>query len=159
VRRATPPRGGRGFGPGRGRGRAGPAAADPDDQLRHDRGHGADGRGADRGGRADGAAGPGGHRRGGRRGPRPPGPALRPPAPRATPTVLPTVFALVQGRAGREPASIDPHDPASPHYHDEEEESREPARPSDNGEPRVPQPQAPAGGPDASAAPGHEPRP
>ena len=38
----------------------------------------------------------------------------------ATLTVLPTVFALVQGWAGRESASLDPDDPASPHYHEEE---------------------------------------
>ncbi len=42
----------------------------------------------------------------------------------ATLTVLPTVFALVQGKAGRESASLDPDDPASPHYHEEEEEAR-----------------------------------
>jgi hypothetical protein len=35
-------------------------------------------------------------------------------------TVLPTVFALVQGKTGRESASLDPDDPASPHYHEEE---------------------------------------
>ena len=40
----------------------------------------------------------------------------------ATLVVLPTVFALVQGRASRESASLDPDDPASPHYHEEEEE-------------------------------------
>lgn len=40
----------------------------------------------------------------------------------ATLTVLPTVFALVQGKAGRESASLDPDDPASPHFHDEEED-------------------------------------
>src|SRR5262249_55497736 len=52
----------------------------------------------------------------------------------ATLIVLPTVFALVQGPTGRESASLDPDDPASPHYHEEEEESREPlAGPSDNG--------------------------
>ena len=34
----------------------------------------------------------------------------------ATLTVLPTVFALVQGWAGRESASLDPDDPASTHY-------------------------------------------
>ena len=41
----------------------------------------------------------------------------------ATLTVLPTVFALVQGWAGRESASLDPDDPASPHYHEEEAEA------------------------------------
>jgi len=44
----------------------------------------------------------------------------------ATLTALPTVFALAQGRAGRESASIDPDDPASPHYHDEELDEPEP---------------------------------
>src|SRR5512135_3656351 len=39
--------------------------------------------------------------------------------------VLPNVFALVQGKARRESASLDPDDPTSPHYHEEEEESRE----------------------------------
>ena len=41
----------------------------------------------------------------------------------ATLTVLPTVFALVQGWASRESASLDPDDPASTHYHDEEAEA------------------------------------
>jgi multidrug efflux pump subunit AcrB len=76
----------------------------------------------------------------------------------ATLIVLPTVFALVQGPAGRESASLDPDDPASPHYHEEEQESREPAQPSDNGEPWVPQPQGSDYGPDTSAASGHEPQ-
>jgi multidrug efflux pump subunit AcrB len=39
----------------------------------------------------------------------------------ATLAVLPAAFALVQGRAGRESASLDPDDPVSPHYHEEEE--------------------------------------
>ncbi len=43
----------------------------------------------------------------------------------ATLTVLPTVFALVQGWAGRESASLDPDDPASTHYHEEEAEASE----------------------------------
>jgi predicted RND superfamily exporter protein len=76
----------------------------------------------------------------------------------ATLVVLPTVFALVQGKAIRESASLDPDDPASPHFHEEEEETREASRPSDNGVPRVPQPQGPDRGPDASAASGHDPR-
>src|SRR5262245_57773943 len=76
----------------------------------------------------------------------------------ATLVVLPTVFALVQGPAGRESASLDPDDPASPHYHEEEQESQEPAQPSDNGEPWVPQPQGSDYGPDTSAASGHEPQ-
>ncbi len=54
----------------------------------------------------------------------------------ATLTVLPTVFALVQGWAGRESASLDPDDPASTHYHEEEAEASEMARPSANGEPQ-----------------------
>jgi multidrug efflux pump subunit AcrB len=59
----------------------------------------------------------------------------------ATLLVLPTVFALVQGRATRESASLDPDDPASPHYHEEEAEGlREPSPAWDNGEPRAPQP-------------------
>ena len=37
----------------------------------------------------------------------------------ATLVVLPTVFALVQGQASLESASLDPDDPASPHYHEE----------------------------------------
>jgi RND family efflux transporter MFP subunit len=46
----------------------------------------------------------------------------------ATLLVLPTVFALVQGRASRASASIDPDDPASPHYHEDEgDEALEPA--------------------------------
>jgi multidrug efflux pump subunit AcrB len=76
----------------------------------------------------------------------------------ATLVVLPTVFALVQGKASLESASLDPDDPSSPHHHDEEEESREPSQTSDNGEPRVLQPQAPEGGTDTSAATGHDPR-
>ena len=63
----------------------------------------------------------------------------------ATLTVLPTVFALVQGWAGRESASLDPDDPASTHYHEEEAEASEIGRPSANGEPQVLLPQGPAG--------------
>jgi hypothetical protein len=76
----------------------------------------------------------------------------------ATLTVLPTVFALVQGWAGRDSASLDPDDPASTHYHEEEAEVRELVAPSANGEPQVLQPQAPARGPNAPAIPGHNPR-
>ena len=76
----------------------------------------------------------------------------------ATLIVLPTVFALVQGKASHESASLDPDDPASPHYHEEEEESRESARPSADGELRAPQPQGPDRGPDTSAASGHDPK-
>jgi hypothetical protein len=71
--------------------------------------------------------------------------------------VLLTVFALVQGRASRESASLDPDDPGSPHYH-EEEESQEPAAPSADGEPEA----APLPGqervPAAPATPGSDPR-
>jgi hypothetical protein len=38
----------------------------------------------------------------------------------ATLAVLPAVFAMVQGPAGRESASLDPDDPESPHFHEEE---------------------------------------
>jgi multidrug efflux pump subunit AcrB len=76
----------------------------------------------------------------------------------ATLVVLPTVFALVQGKATRESASLDPDDPASPHYHEEEAESREASQTSDNGELRVPQPQGADRGPDTSAASGHDPQ-
>jgi hypothetical protein len=73
----------------------------------------------------------------------------------ATLIVLPTVFALVQGKTTRESASLDPDDPASPHYHEEEEESREPlAGPLGNGEPQIVQPQGSDRGPDTEAAPG-----
>src|SRR5205823_4017293 len=37
----------------------------------------------------------------------------------ATLLVLPTVFAIVQGRVGRQSASLDPFDPQSTHYHPE----------------------------------------
>jgi predicted RND superfamily exporter protein len=75
----------------------------------------------------------------------------------ATLTVLPTVFALVQGKTGRESASLDPDDPASPHYHEAEDESRtsaeEPtarqtAQAAGNGEPQVIVPQARPAGPE-----------
>jgi Cu/Ag efflux pump CusA len=65
----------------------------------------------------------------------------------ATLTVLPTVFALVQGWSGRESASLDPDDPSSAHYHEEEDEARKLARPSANGEPEIHEPQASPGGP------------
>jgi multidrug efflux pump subunit AcrB len=60
----------------------------------------------------------------------------------ATLVVLPTVFALVQGQAGRESASLDPDDPASAHYHDDEGDVRDLARPWADGEPQDLQPQA-----------------
>ena len=44
----------------------------------------------------------------------------------ATLLVLPAVFALVQGRTGRDSASLDPDDPTSPRY-----DGTQPARPSD----------------------------
>jgi multidrug efflux pump subunit AcrB len=42
----------------------------------------------------------------------------------ATLVVLPTFFALFQGWASQESASLDPDDPASPHYHEEEQDER-----------------------------------
>ena len=98
-------RAGRAVAPARPRstGRADRAAADPDDQLRDDRRHGADGPRPGRGRRADRPAGPGGDRRPGRRD-------------LATLFVLPAVFALVMGGAGRESASLDPFDPESRHF-------------------------------------------
>jgi multidrug efflux pump subunit AcrB len=63
----------------------------------------------------------------------------------ATLTVLPTVFALLQGGTGRESASLDPDDPASPHYHEEEAEPGEMARPWSNGESQARLPHVPAG--------------
>ena len=88
---------------GRRRRRAEPAAADPDDELRDDRRHAAARDRLRRRRRADRAAGT---RRG--RGPRG-GTA-------ATLLVLPAVFAIVQGRAHRRSASLDPDDPLSGHY-------------------------------------------
>lgn len=60
----------------------------------------------------------------------------------ATLVVLPTVFALVQGRAGRQSASLDPDDPASTHYHQEEADPNESARLSLNGETHAVAPQS-----------------
>jgi multidrug efflux pump subunit AcrB len=73
----------------------------------------------------------------------------------ATLVVLPTVFALVQGKATRASASLDPHDPESPRFV-RGEESGEPARPSVNGVPPVPQPQGAYGDPGNSTTPGSE---
>jgi predicted RND superfamily exporter protein len=73
----------------------------------------------------------------------------------ATLTVLPTVFALVQGNASRDSASIDPDDPASPHYHEEEQDEPTPTRLSANGEPQ--DPDACALRPDTPAGLGYEP--
>ncbi len=56
----------------------------------------------------------------------------------ATLVVLPTVFALVQGRATRDSASLDPHDPESPRFV-RGGDSGDPAGPTVNGEPPVPQ--------------------
>jgi multidrug efflux pump subunit AcrB len=72
----------------------------------------------------------------------------------ATLTVLPTVFALVQSWSGRESASLDPDDPASPHFHEEEQDTLSPAQPSANGEPQVLQPQASSSSPVLLPEPG-----
>jgi hypothetical protein len=67
----------------------------------------------------------------------------------ATLIALPTVFAMVQARASHESASLDPDDLASPHYHEEEQESSEPlAALSGNGESMVLQPQRSDHGPE-----------
>jgi hypothetical protein len=71
----------------------------------------------------------------------------------ATLIVLPTVFALVQGKTTRDSASLDPDDPASPHYHEEETDSDQPAGASANGERLVSQHQGPDGNPDWPALP------
>ncbi len=42
----------------------------------------------------------------------------------ATLTVLPTIFTLVQARARRDSASLDPDDPDSPHFHEEALDTR-----------------------------------
>jgi multidrug efflux pump subunit AcrB len=75
----------------------------------------------------------------------------------ATLLVLPTVFAMVQGKAGRESASLDPDDPASPHYHEEEEDALAPAGASANGERQVLESQASPGGPGLAPAAGAQP--
>jgi len=74
----------------------------------------------------------------------------------ATLVVLPTVFALVQGKATRESASLDPHDPESPRFVRREEESGGPAGPHANGAPPVPQHQGANGDPGDSMTPGSE---
>jgi multidrug efflux pump subunit AcrB len=71
----------------------------------------------------------------------------------ATLVVLPTVFALVQGKAKRDSASLDPDDPESPHYDEEDAESDRPPGPAANGAPTVPQ----QGGLDTPASPGYSP--
>ncbi|MDR3632544.1 MAG: efflux RND transporter permease subunit [Isosphaeraceae bacterium] len=73
----------------------------------------------------------------------------------ATLTVLPTVFALAQGNAGRESASLDPDDPESPHYHEEENEVGKPGPAISNGDPRARRSAGPAGGPSSGTAAGH----
>jgi hypothetical protein len=76
----------------------------------------------------------------------------------ATLTVLPTVFALVQGKTGRESASLDPDDPASPHYHEEEEEEAQELAPaSTNGEPHGYHPHISPGAPGLPFDSGAEP--
>jgi multidrug efflux pump subunit AcrB len=75
----------------------------------------------------------------------------------ATLIVLPTVFALVQGQTTRESASLDPDDPESPHYHEEEAESNNPAGTPANGEPLVLQSWGPGGDPGLPASPGYHP--
>jgi multidrug efflux pump subunit AcrB len=76
----------------------------------------------------------------------------------ATLTVLPTVFALVQGWAGRESASLDPDDPASPHFHEEENDLQPPAGPPENGESLEFEPQAHSGTKESKASPASDPR-
>ena len=110
-----------GAGQGRGRGRPGTAAADPDDQLRHDRRHGADGAGLGEGGEQTaplGRAVIGGLAA----------------ATLATLFVLPTVFALVQGWAGRAVGLARPGRPGEPALPRGGRGARDLARPSENGE-------------------------
>jgi RND family efflux transporter MFP subunit len=71
----------------------------------------------------------------------------------ATLVALPTVFAFVQGTATRESASLDPDDPASPHYYEEEAEFGPPSGQSANGGPLAPQDQRPADSPGIPASP------
>jgi hypothetical protein len=75
----------------------------------------------------------------------------------ATLTVLPTVFALVQGKTSRESASLDPDDPSSPHYHEEEQEAQELALASTNGEPHGLDPHVSPGAPGLPFDSGAEP--
>jgi multidrug efflux pump subunit AcrB len=72
----------------------------------------------------------------------------------ATLIVLPTVFALVQGNAKRDSASLDPDDHESPHYHDEETDSEQPSGPAANGSSHIPHEQGRDGGPHAGSAHG-----
>jgi multidrug efflux pump subunit AcrB len=71
----------------------------------------------------------------------------------ATLVVLPTVFALVQGKATRSSASLDPHDPESPRF--VQEDSGEPTRPL-NGASPIPQHLGADAGPGNSTTPGSE---
>jgi len=72
----------------------------------------------------------------------------------ATLIVLPTVFALVQGNSTQESASLDPDDPESLHYHEEETESGQPGA-SGNGEPLVPHHQGALGLPIPASSNSH----
>ncbi len=76
----------------------------------------------------------------------------------ATLTVLPTVFALAMGWSGRESASLDPDDPASPHYHEEENDSEQPEVPSENGEPVEHEPEVLSATKESKASPASDPR-
>jgi multidrug efflux pump subunit AcrB len=75
----------------------------------------------------------------------------------ATLVVLPTVFALIQGRATRASASLDPDDPESPHYDEEGAASDGHAGPGSNGAPLVPQIHGPDGGPEPVPPTGYRP--
>jgi hypothetical protein len=75
----------------------------------------------------------------------------------ATLVVLPTVFALVQGWAGRESASLDPDDPTSPHYHEEENGRQPPAGRSENGEPLTLEPEVYSANSESRALPASDP--
>jgi len=75
----------------------------------------------------------------------------------ATLFVLPGVFGLVQGKAGRDSASLDPDDPESPHFHEEASEAGEAAGPIANGVPTVPRHRGPISGPETLASPGSRP--
>jgi multidrug efflux pump subunit AcrB len=75
----------------------------------------------------------------------------------ATLIVLPTVFSLVQGWASRESASLDPDDPASSHFHDEEREEFQSARPLANGDTQTLQLPVAAAGPVPPARAGAQP--
>jgi multidrug efflux pump subunit AcrB len=76
----------------------------------------------------------------------------------ATLIVLPTIFALVQGWSGRESASLDPDDPASPHYHEEENDLQPPAGPSENGESLEFEPEVYSARSESEASPASDPR-